>query len=120
MKIALGSCNSPLGQALLWMTALAVFMAATHYMKDSLHKYFDKEVIHLTTSCLAVGLATMWLILGDGWIAIRFLALLLLIGLGTVWSVHFDQFFSWWEAATLLGCEAVVTAASLVVVRLAG
>ena len=48
------------------------------------------------------------------------LTLLLLTSLGAAWMLRGNRFLSWGEAATLLSCEAGVTAASLAVVRLAG
>ncbi len=115
-----GHLQFSIGQVLSWTTALAVFMGATHYLKDFFATYFSKREICMSASFLAVGLAAMWLMCGNRWIAVRCFMLLLLIGLGTAWIVRGERMPLRWEAAILLGCEAGVTAASLVVVRLAG
>ena len=107
------------GQALSWMTAFAVFMAATHYLKNFFSNYFDIGQACFFLSFLAVTLAAMWLIFGSRWVALRCLTLLVQSCLGTIWISRFLQ-ERWWPCAALLGCEAVVTAASLLVVRLAG
>jgi hypothetical protein len=111
-----------IGQALAWMTALAVFMSATHYFKYLfLGLFFNKQDMCLRVSGLAVALATTWLICGNRLIMVRCFTLLVMIGLGTAWIAQSVQPFDpWWHCATMLTCEAVVTAASLLVVRLAG
>ena len=127
-----GRLQFSVGQALLWMTSLAVFMGASHYLKDSFAMHFSKRQICLPASWLAVGLATMWLVFGRppsanetrtgriAWVAVRFFTLLLLIIIGTEWIHRANDYLTLWECAYLLGCEAATTAASLVVVRLAG
>ena len=107
------------GQALSWMTALVVFMAASHYLKDAFAAYFDYRFISYFLSWLVVALAAIWLICGSRWIAFRCAMLLLVIGLGTAWIVQTTN-SPWWGTVNLLGCEAVVAAPSLAVVRLAG
>jgi len=108
----LGHLQFSIGQALSWMTALAVFLGATHYLYF-LDDYFDKRVLWLPALGLAMCLAAMWLILGSRWITLRCFTLILIIGLGTVWIGRVEP-MPWWQAAALLGGEAVVTAASLV------
>jgi hypothetical protein len=112
----LGHLQFSIGQALSWMTALAVFMGATHYLYF-LDSYFDNRILWLPASGLAVGLASMWLMLGSRRTALRCFTLLAVIGLGTGWNVWLSD-LPW--GAFLLGCEAAITAASLLVVRLAG
>lgn len=107
-----------IGQALSWMTALAVFMGATHYL-DCLNILFIDSDVSLPVSFFAMGLAATWLMCGSRWIVLRCFTPLLLIGLGTAWIIPVEH-IAWWEGVTLLGCEAVMTAASLVVVRLTG
>lgn len=107
-----------IGQALLWMTALAVFMAATRNLWSYFVWYFD-VLWPFQASCLAVAFAAMWLSCGKRWIALRCFTLILMIGLGTAWILRLRQ-LPWWHCATMLGCEAALTAASLAVVRLAG
>lgn len=114
-----GHLQFSIAQALSWMTALAVFMGATHYLKDPLAEYFGRSVMPTTASALAVGLAAVWLICGTRWIALRCFTLLIVIGLGLAW-IGPQPFPGWPWSCVLLVCEAVVTAASLVVVRLAG
>ena len=119
-----------IGQMLLWTTAMAVFMSGIHYLKNSLTLYFDEWERSLFVSRLAVGLATIWLVCGPvsktradriAWLAVRSIILLLLIGIGAEWIRRASMFFQgeWW-GTYVLACEATVTAASLVVVRLAG
>jgi hypothetical protein len=120
-----------IGEALMWTTALAVFMSGTHYLTNSRTIYKDELESYFSISRLAVGLATIWLICGGradktredriAWIAVRFITLLLLIGIGADWALRVGMFSGspWW-GAFILASEAVVTAASLVVVRLAG
>jgi len=114
----LGHLQFSIGQALSWMTALAVFMGAIHYM-DFFDLLFVYNEICFPVSALAVGVAATWLICGSTWIALRCSTLLAMIGFGLTWCV-WGGHESWWGCTNLLGCEAVVTAASFVVVRLAG
>ncbi len=116
----LGNLQFSVEQALSWMTALAVFMGATHYLKDSFAMYFNRSEVCLSASWLAVGLATMWLVCGGRWIVFRCSTLLLLIGFGTAWIGRVNELLPLWGCAILLCCEAAVTAASLAIVRLAG
>jgi len=117
-----GHLQFSLKQALIWMTAFAVFMAATHYFDEySFGPYFEMRNLYFPASCFAVGLATTWLVCGRRWIFLRFFTLLAMIGPGTRWLVRVRPLdLSWGQGAELLGCVAAVTAASLGVVRLAG
>jgi hypothetical protein len=105
------------GQALSWVAGLAVFMGAMHYLADPFRDYYATG--SFPSSGLAVPLAAMWLILGNRWTELRCFTLLAII---VFWIVSFVRAgdMPWWQAANLLGCEAATTAASLVVVRLAG
>jgi hypothetical protein len=113
----LGHLQFSVRDALSWMTAITVFMAATHYLKDACFVYFRASDMHLSVSSLAVAMATMWLILGNGWVTVRSLMLLLVIGIGATWTNDANRLFG---NTYLLLCEAALTAASLAVVRLAG
>ena len=72
------------------MTALAVFMGATHYLKDSFAFYFDENKFPLP-HLLGGGLGSDVADFGNRWIALRCLTLLLLIGLGTAWMLRGNQ-----------------------------
>ncbi len=110
-----------IGQALSWMTAFAVFMGATRYLWSYFVWYSGLLSFRVPASCLAVALATTWLILGDRLTIIRCFTLLVMVGFGTAWIAQVVQPFDpWWHCAIMLVCEAAVVAASLVVVRLAG
>ena len=114
-----GQLQFSVGQALSWMTALTVFMAATRYLMDYLAVYSDARANLLSASYLAVALATMWLMLGNGRIGLRCFTLVVIIGLGTAWIAWLGE-LPWWDCAYLLALQAAVTAVSLAVVRLAG
>lgn len=86
-----------IGQTLLWTTAMAVFMSGIHYLKNSLILYFEEWEVCVSVSSLATGLAVIWLACGGtksahqaraeriGWLAVRFITLLLVIGIGAEW-----------------------------------
>jgi hypothetical protein len=126
--VNLGHAQFSIGQALMWMTGLAVFMGVAHYLKGSFAICFNNREICWPVSWLALGLSTLWLVCGSRWIAIRCSLPLLFIGLGTAWIVRVNQWWSlpinpwlmpWWCVKVLFG-YATSTAASLAVVRLAG
>jgi hypothetical protein len=134
----LGHLQFSIGQALLWMTALAVFMAATHYLKETFAARFMWQDNCLYALWSAFALAAMWLVCGKKWWFSRWLPVLVGMGFEIAWvcwvalskplplgpSSAIIPLISpgkraiW--CACLLGCEAVVTTASLLVVRLAG
>jgi len=115
----LGHLQFSVGQALLWMTAFVVFMAASHYLKDFFAVSYGAGGIFDFVFVLGVALAATWLACGRRWFALRCLAVLAMIGLGGAWCVRSNQ-LPWLQAGSLLGCEAGLIAASLLVVRLAG
>jgi hypothetical protein len=127
-----GHLQFSVGQALLWMTALAVFMGATYYLKDCFGMYFNKREVCFPASCLTVGLAVMWLVCGRlpsdikirrdriMWVGNQCFAVLFAIFVGAEWIRRVHGQSEGWEDVYMLACEAAITAASLYIVRLAG
>lgn len=121
-----------IGEAILWMSTFALFMGATHYLKDVFRYYygpFSKPYwCQYALYELVVALLATWLALGNKWTVARWLVLLTVIGVGMAGLHQIIPLLPRSSSAlrhpqeyeTVYASELMLTAASCLVVRLAG
>jgi hypothetical protein len=109
-------------QIMTWTATLAVIMSALHYFPENANWLFPGigALLVIAGGLGNVGLMSMWLVIGNKWIALRVLMMLAAIGSGTWLFVSTFDTLGWMHFGALLGCQAAWTIASLLVIRWAG
>jgi len=120
-KEELGRFQFSIWQMLVWTFILAVILSSVHYLPQGIRPGFYATPYEAISegSLTCIALASMWLAFGRAWLPARILLEGMTLGLGVVLG-HSVEGFPWINDCVLLSTGAIMTIASLLVVRWAG
>jgi hypothetical protein len=119
---ALGPSQFYIRDMLVWMTALAMLMSAWRCLPSDAIQFHESTMpAGVPVGLAIVAGATMFSMLGRGWVVVRIVSLPLAIGIAAVWLAwSVGELNRIGSNVILLGVMALWLLASLLVLRLAG